>query len=428
MGSLSISPDRQLLMRDGKPFFYLADTVWSVFDNASEEEWETYLEVRRAQGFNAVQISVLPILHDASGTSLGVAPFVDDGKGNWDFLSPNPVFFDKAERMVARAVEYGMLPALVVLWCNYIPGSWANASPAGSRHTMPIDAAKPFAEYVGRRFAAYDPVYFISGDTRFEDERVNGYYQLVLDSLKAVSPEALTALHPGSCFHQLPEQFVDSANLDCYIYQSGHGLATQPQTYALAEAFLAKPVKRPIINSEPCYEAHGHGNQYGRFGAFDVRRAFWSSVLAGAKAGFTYGAHGIWSWHRKGAAFNNEGWSKVPPDWKTALRLPGAWDAGYARWLYEQYGMHDLENAQKLLLMPYPDIRVGANPDRSRVVVYVPYDNHVRLQLDLSGYEVTKLELASRNVMKPAVAVEDGISIVEMSEVNADALIIALKR
>ncbi|MFR3924238.1 MAG: DUF4038 domain-containing protein [Collinsella sp.] len=52
-----------------------------------------------------------------------------------------------------------------------------------------------------------------------------------------------------------------------------------------------------MVNSEPCYEQMGASrNVYWRFTAQDCRASVWSSILAGASAGVTYGAHGVWNW------------------------------------------------------------------------------------------------------------------------------------
>jgi hypothetical protein len=426
MSKVTVSVNKQYLVKDGKPFFYLADTVWSVFSNATIEEWETYLNYRKMQNYNTLQISILPLFHDASSTYTGEYPFVTDEKGAWDFFQPNPLFFEKAEKMVSMAYEKGFVLTLVILWNNFVPGAWANQ--IASAYTMPKAAVQPFTEFVVRLFMPYDPIYFISGDTRFENEEIIAYYQIVLDTVKSLAPDALTALHVVGDYHELPQQFMDSEQLDLYIYQSGHNLEDQHLTYGLAEAFLAKAIQRPIINSEPCYEGHGHGNRYGRFGAFDLRKAFWSSMLAGAKAGFTYGAHGIWSWHKKGAEFNNSGWSKVPLDWQSALRLQGAWDVGFSAWVFEQYGLYALNPAQHLLITPYPDIRVAASEGFDKIVIYIPYNNDVKLDLNMSEYDFVFIELEKRNILKLDIIVEADITGITMSDFNADVVVIANKR
>ena len=72
--AISVSSDNRTFQRNGKHFFYLADTCWSAFTNITLEEWEYYLELRRQQGFNVIQINALP-QWDASGTELNCYPF-----------------------------------------------------------------------------------------------------------------------------------------------------------------------------------------------------------------------------------------------------------------------------------------------------------------------------------------------------------------
>ncbi|QGQ94996.1 DUF4038 domain-containing protein [Paenibacillus psychroresistens] len=425
MSKVSVSANKQYLIKDGKPFFYLADTVWSVFSNTTLEEWETYLNYRKMQNYNTLQISILPLFHDASSTYTGEYPFEMDEEGIWNFYQPNKLFFEKAEKMVSMAYDKGFVLTLVILWNNFVPGAWANR--IASAYTMPKAAVKAFTEFAVKLFTPYDPIYFVSGDTSFESEEIIDYYQIVLDTVKSVVPEALTALHVVGNYHVLPQQFIDSEKLDLYIYQSGHNLEDQHLNYGLAEAFLSKTVQRPIINSEPCYEGHGHGSRYGRFGAFDLRKAFWWSTLSGASAGFTYGAHGIWSWHKAGAEFNNAGWSKVPLDWQSALRLQGAWDVGYSAWLFQQYELFALKPAQHLLITPYPEIRVAASEGLDKIAVYIPYNNEVQLDLDMSEYDFVFIELEKRNILKLDISVEAGVTTIAMSDFNADVVVIANK-
>src|SRR5690349_15529787 len=98
-----------------RPFFYLADTVWMSFTHATDDEWRAYLAYRRRQRFNALQISILPILHDMSESALGIAPFESDGQGGWDFYRPSAAYFERAAGMLRAARAAGFVPVLVVL-------------------------------------------------------------------------------------------------------------------------------------------------------------------------------------------------------------------------------------------------------------------------------------------------------------------------
>ena len=56
-GKLHVSPENPhyLAFQDGKPFFWLADTGWEMLNRLNRAEIETYLENRKAKGFNVIQ-------------------------------------------------------------------------------------------------------------------------------------------------------------------------------------------------------------------------------------------------------------------------------------------------------------------------------------------------------------------------------------
>ena len=47
MSRVTVSEDKSTFCRDKKPFFYLADTIWSAFTNITEDEWIYYLKRRK---------------------------------------------------------------------------------------------------------------------------------------------------------------------------------------------------------------------------------------------------------------------------------------------------------------------------------------------------------------------------------------------
>lgn len=420
MTQLQVSSDRHYLLKDNKPFFYLADTAWAAFSNLSLEDWASYLAYRKMQGFNALQISILPITHDTSMGESNLDPFLKK-EGNWDFTQYNPVYFDKAVTMVKMAVAQGFIPVLGVLWCSYVPGTRCSQnSPIAS--AMPLDCVAPYARYAAERFKPYSPMFFISGDTRFESEDEAPYYMNALKAVKDVCPEALLTmhLHPQG---EVPEDFCKQ--IDFYMYQSGHAARGQDLAYKLAEKFRAYPTRHPVLNSEPCYEGHGRIGEKTRFSAFDIRKATWQSLLAGAKMGITYGGHGIWSFHQEGLRFLNSHRSFEPYHWRDALALPGGWDVGFAKWLYEQYKLVELEPSD-LLLNDDPEIRLTVSPDLSKFAVYAPYTFDLELNHDLSGYELIAIDLASKQVVVPDMQTGTP-SVIKMPRVNSDFLFIASK-
>jgi hypothetical protein len=424
MGKINISESRDFFVRDGERFFYLADTCWSVFTNASFDEWEYYLEYRRMQGFNALQINILP-QHDRSESSNYIDPFELTPTGDWDFGKLNEKYFDRAEKMVELAVKRDFVPALTILWCNYVKGTW------GSKITpskiIPIEYIESYVEYVVDRFGKYNPIFIVSGDTNFETNEAIEYYLTALEVVKRKAPYSLTTMHLMGGLWILPEVFIKSPNLDFYMYQSGHSKERQTLSFELAQKFYSLTVKRPIVNGEPCYEGHSHGGKYGRFNNFDVRKAIWQSLLSGAKAGTAYGAHGIWNWHVKGRKFLGEIYSGMSYDWRAALRFPGAFDAAYAKWLFEKYDLFDIEPANtKLLYNTGSEIRVSMSKDK--IVVYSPYNWDIKLRVDGSSYRWEGIELESRRFFRPKIELVGDYTVIDMMEFNSDSIIIGIKK
>lgn len=423
MADLSVASSHDHFIRNGKAYFYLADTVWSAFTNIPDSEWGEYLDYRRSQGFNTLQINILP-QWDRTPMEFSPQPFRLGKNGRWDFSRPEPAYFEKAARMLEAARERGMTPALAVLWCDFIKGTWACAKLPD--HEMPIEAIAPYVELVGRTFKNLDPIFLVSGDTDFKSPETTERYLLTLRAIKRACPESLTTMHLSPPT-DLPQEIVSASELDFYMFQSGHD-AQQELPYKLAARFGGLAPKRPAVNGEPCYEGHGFGNTYGRFGAFHVRKAIWQSLLSGAKAGVTYGAHGIWSWHHRGAPFGSTAFSSTPYPWSVALMLPGAWDAGYAKWVFETFDLFDLAPVSDGL-NGREAIRMAASPDGGKIAVYVPFATDLRLDADLSGCEVFLINLADRSIVKPSLAsAPEGGTIVRLADLNSDSLLLAIRR
>jgi hypothetical protein len=141
--------------------------------------------------------------------------------------------------------------------------------------------------------------------------------------------------------------------------------------------------------------------------------------------GITYGGHGVWSCHFDGMGFVQPEWKFVPYDWEEALRLPGAWDAAYAKWLFEQFDLFGVDPVD-LLATEDEEVAVAASADRTKVALYMPHAYDVTLRMDLSGYRCQVFDLEHRRPMVPVV--ETGSpSTVRMSMFNGDGLLLAFK-
>ncbi|MHA6530569.1 apiosidase-like domain-containing protein [Paenibacillus sp. BAC0078] len=421
---VSLSENRRSFVVNDKPFFYLADTVWSAFTNASIQEWAEYLEYRKMQGFNVLQINILR-QWDASESDIAIEPFGLDPNGYYDYHKLNEEYFDRADEMLGMAVEQGFVPALVLLWCNYVPETWASMFQKDNK--MPLDCVEPYVNYVVKRFSKHKPIFLVSGDTDFPNEAANAYYMKALETACAVSPSSLKTLHIQGRLREIPEKLEQHEGIDFYMYQSGHNSQYQSTAYEIARHFYKKSWIRPVINGEPCYEQISYSrNVYGRYSRFDVRKAAWQSLLTGGGAGITYGAHGIWSWHKKGKKFGiveGEGFDQ-PYDWRDALRFEGAWDYSFIKYLFENYNLTGLQPAE-ILLNPSPEIRAAASGDT--IVIYVPVNTKLRLNLDLQKYSFTTIDLENRRFAATEMSASGNQTTIHMHRFESDVVLIGEK-
>jgi hypothetical protein len=82
---LSVSANgRHFVDRNGKPFFYLGDTCWLLFQRANRAELDEYLKDRAAKGFTVIQAYVLRGLGkqhpDGNSSLVDATPRTDEGR------------------------------------------------------------------------------------------------------------------------------------------------------------------------------------------------------------------------------------------------------------------------------------------------------------------------------------------------------------
>lgn len=408
--SLRVAASGDHLLRDGQPFVVCADTVWSAFADAEPAEWRHYLRRRASQGFNAILVSILPIVGDRS-VSPGSRPALAGQR-------LDPRYLKAAVELTEAAAGAGMTPLLVVAWYDYLPGERGRAREPGS--ILDPAALGAYLDAVTAAFAPYEPVYLVSGDERFSASDP-GPYPGLLRAVRERAPGALTTLHttPDTV---LPPALAGSADLSFYAYQSGHDLDRQDLAAGLAGQYLALAPRKPVMNLEPCYEGHGYGAGAGRFAAADVRRSLWTSVFAGASAGLGYGAHGLWQWHRPGGVFNGAWFSGEPFPWPVALGFPGAGDAGLAARLVADHGLYRARPAPDLVQAPVRGVRALATADQSTVAVYAPYATGFTVAADLSGRAVTAIDLGTGRPFRPRLTAAGATAVIELPDVNGDVL------
>jgi hypothetical protein len=153
---LRLSDDRRYLTQAGHPFFYFADTAWSIVFKGTPDEWAIYLDRRAAQGFSALQVTLLSWRWEWTDAESN-RPFHDG-----DPERPNEAYFARYDRFLAMAAERGLYTCLMLIW-------------GGPRPLLPAvhfttDQAVAFARWAVERFTKYPVLWSASGDAEYDRE------------------------------------------------------------------------------------------------------------------------------------------------------------------------------------------------------------------------------------------------------------------
>lgn len=415
--------------KDDQRFFYLADTCWGAFTSVSMPDWRYYLDTRKKEGFNAIQINILR-QYDSIQPLPGREPFPityhKDGSYEYDYSKFNEDYFNNAEKMLKEMQKLDIISVLVLLWGNFVPNTWMNnpncfLSQMSKPQVMPFEAISPYISYVVQRFKKYHPIYFVSGDVGFDKndqqnpEVEEQYYEEVVNAAKRVDPEGIYTFHINGESMTLPDNLAKETQF--FSFQSGHGPNGERAAVSIPISKREENYQGPIVDTEPCYEGL---TQFGvnkphRFSAYDIRRTAWKTVLSGADAGLGYGAFGIWPWNDRYS--DNQQITGVlnPYDWRECLKFKGAKDLCFIKEILLQYAQDGLEPIE----VKSQGIKVAAS--KGYWLIYNPVANPVDLSdLGLSDNKCKIIDLQTRELIEGKIQ----NNVVPMESVLEDELII----
>lgn len=344
--TLNISENRRFFSdHDGKPFFWLSDTGWLLFNRLTREEADRYLADRQQKGFNVVQVMVVQALRtvNAYGDSaltnhdLG-RPKVTDGSTFED--SEEYDYWDHVDYVVGKAAERGIKIGMVPIWGNAVKNGKTSAA-----------QARAYARFLALRYRGRPNVVWINGGD-IQGDVVPEVWEAIGSTLRTEDPNHLITFHPFGRM-QSSKWFHDRYWLDFNMFQSGHRTYAQDNeakdlrygedNWRYVEADYARQPVKPVLDGEPSYENiwHGlHDKTLPVWTADDVRRYAYWSVFAGA-CGFTYGNNAVMQMrHARGNALaananaspaivGNQPAGKAGeplrlPSWEEAIDDPGA--------------------------------------------------------------------------------------------------------
>ncbi len=405
MGKLTVNGRQDGFLCEGKPFFWFADTCWSAFTSIAEDDWDYYLTRRAEQGMNVLQINTLP-QWDRCCPDLGIWPYASEDGVHFDWSRPNQAYWDRAAAMCRAAVEHGIRPALVLMWCNYVPGTWgAKIAERCGAEVMPREEVHAHVARVVENLGEFNPVYVVTGDTDFAGDEAIAYYEDALDEVVKRAPEALRTMHINRANRTIPAQYLD--RLDFYMFQPGHNYEGQPEAWRLPQDFIANYPKKPSSTPEPCYEQMGASrNVYWRFTAQDCR----------ARA---YGRHSCRRQCRRNlrrtrrfeladvgshGSVLGEGFD-MPFRWQECLQFAGVWTLARLSMCLPAWVPRlpttslAVVPAQELLDDARKAIRVARVGDR--VVTYLPRTTALKFKLDgARSWTATVLDMEDKRIAK----------------------------
>lgn len=358
-GPLAVSGNGRYLCNGSRPFFWLADTAWLLFQQCSREEAYTYLRNRRDKGFNVIQAVLIHSMPEGGDSSLAAV--------EKDVTKPG--YWEHCDRVVRMAEELGLYMALLPAWGSLVKTGVLNP-----------DNIEEYVSFLAERYGkSPNVIWLLGGDIRGDGNEE--LYRREGTELKRLMPDKLVGYHPfGRTSSAL--WFGSEPWLDFNMFQSGHRRYDQASLgawddNAVREDFFGEDNWRyvdrdrrispgkPTVDGEPSYEwilqgLHTLGEPYWR--EWDVRRYAYWSVFQGAM-GHTYGDNAIQQFYRDKSKPGAYG---VRQTWQESLQHVGSSHMGHLRRLMESVDYQSGQPAEELLLSgqkeKYERISVFAGP------------------------------------------------------------------
>lgn len=368
---LKVSEDRHFLQyENGKPFFWLGDTGWNLWNSLTEKEVETYFDNRKQKSFNVIQCVVVAERKNRHGD----LPFT-----SFNPLVPNEKYFKVIDWSIKQAAQRDLYIAFLPTWGHSVAPLWDESNKA----IFNISNAYAYGYFLGKRYKnTYNLVWVLGGDRPAFSDTADWrpIYRNMLKGMRDVGSKALATYHPAG--ESSSTDFWQKENtLDFNMLQSGHRKQDLPTWEWINRDYNLSPAK-PIIDAEPNYEDHPvfWKPELGYFTDYDVRKQLYRSVFAGA-AGVTYGHQSVWQFYYQG--MNKIGSAKMYLH--QALDRPGAFNAGLMKKFidfvkaYQKYPVNNIvvNNGKE------EDHAVAfLTTDSSRAIVYLPIGKELQLNTD----------------------------------------------
>lgn len=419
---ICVSDDGHFLVQpNGDPFFWLADTAWSLFMRLTREEADQYLKDRAAKGFNVIQAVTLggPLDFLNVPNRYGHLPLVDG-----DFTRPNPRYFEHVDWVVTRAAEYRLRIAMLPVW---------GFRQVSLDRALDAPTAETYGRWIGERYRGQGVVWILGGDTtpmwgtragKGDGQALIGskatsindtrpiYDAMAVGLIAGDGGDPFLTFHPtnlsfsGTAHPRTSLYFHDRAWLDMNMLQSSHFIDPSahlesigadfswlaPFSYQpIGQEYQSMPV-RPVIDGEPRFEDLAidldRNAAKGYWSGYDARNAAYHALFAGA-AGHTYGNHSVWQFFDPG----HQRLYQLPRKevtWRVALDRASTAQMQHAKTLLLSRPYFSRIPDQSIIASAQEEgiAHINATRDRegSYALIYLPHGQSVTLNMNkISG-------------------------------------------
>jgi len=362
------SDGRYYVDKNNNPFLIIGDAPHSILANANNADVTNYMQQRGAQGYNALWIELGMDAHIFATGNEGTANYGHDINGNnpfttylpgtlYDLTTPNEPYWAHVDFVAQQAAAYGLQCVFTPL-DNY---GWVNTFLANGP-----TRCNTYGQFLGNRYLNYKNVIWNLGND-FQTWRTAANDAAVLaiaDGIKSVNSNLLTI--------ELDFYFSDSQTDPNWVSRiTANGIYTYYITYDETYLGYNRPTIKPVLFLEEHYEGE---TVLGVLGTPTVlRRQFYWSMLAGAKAGFMSG---------------NFYTVRFASGWQNNLSTPCTTQLIYFKNFFQSRQYYNLVPDQSntmltggfgsygtpnVTLVPNSDYAVGAvTPDKTLGVIYTP--------------------------------------------------------
>jgi hypothetical protein len=365
---------RYFVTANGKPWFWLGDTAWSLLTNYTPAQQKTYLAARAKKGFTIVQM--VAVWDGGTGTEEGRIPNANTaGVQPWrdgDPLKPNEMYWKQVDAVVADAAKDGLYVGLLPSWGSFVV-NYKMITPAN---------AEAYGRWLGRRYRNAPNIVWIEGGDRDVIWYGKGSkkYAPYLDVWRAMARGLregddrahLILFHPGGTLrNDQREKWLAADMIQTWAwYKNVPG--------EIAIDYGRTPTK-PVILAEGAYEdgpelSTGVKSSYptGPITPLIVRKQAYWAYLSGAF--FTYGYDHMW---------------EHPPYWRKALDSEGARNMQVLRKLFDTVSWWNLRPDQALFATGegsgQTNNAAAVSSDKSWAMVYLSSLTTVKLDLSRLG-------------------------------------------